>query len=93
MPSDGAVSCALPCGRCLALSTSAGFWVSAEGLTGAEFQSTERTHSCALARPSRRHEHEVDLESHQREYGEARVQQSVRAQKANLLWKVAELGV
>lgn len=75
MLSDGAVSYGLLCGRCSAPSTSAESWISAGGLTGAEFQSTGRTHSCASAHPSRQSEHEVDLESRHRGYDEAEVQQ------------------
>lgn len=45
--SDGAASCALLCERYSVLLTSAEVWVSAVELTGAEFQSTDRTHSCA----------------------------------------------
>lgn len=69
--SGGAVSCALLCEHYSVLSTSAEFWINAGVLTGAEFQSTERTHSCASALPSRQNEHEVDPESHQTEFGEA----------------------
>lgn len=75
MLSGGAGSCALLCARYSALLTSAEVWINAGGLTGAEFQSTGRTHSCALALPSRQSEHEVDLESHHRGYDEAEVQQ------------------
>lgn len=75
MLSDGAVSYALPCERYSVLSTLAEFWINAAVLTGAEFQSTGRTRSCASALPSRQNEHEVDLESRQTERDEAGVPQ------------------
>lgn len=73
--SDGAVGYALLCGHYSALLISVAFWRDAGGLPGAEFQSTERTHSCASALPSRQSEHEVDLESHPGEDNEAGVQE------------------
>jgi hypothetical protein len=73
MLSDGAASCVLLCECYSVLLTWAEFWIDAGGLIGAEFQSTDRTHSCASALPNRQNEHEVDLESHQIKYYEAKV--------------------
>lgn len=47
MLSDGAVSCVLLYEHYSVLLTSAEFWTNAGALTGAEFQSTDRIHSCA----------------------------------------------
>jgi len=47
MLSDGAASCVLLCERYSVLLTSVEFWINAGVLTGAEFQNTDKTHSCA----------------------------------------------
>ena len=46
MLSDAAASCVLPCEHYSVLLTSAEFWINVGVPTGAEFQSTGRTHSC-----------------------------------------------
>lgn len=79
VPSDEAASCVLLFEDCSTPLTSALFWLAARNPTDAEFQSTDKTHSFALAPPSRQHVYEVGLESHQTRYDEAAVQGRSRA--------------